>query len=109
MEEKNFNIRVYGLLINDRNKILLSDESRNGMVFTKFPGGGLVFGEGTIDCLKREFIEELGIEIEVMELFYFTDFHFHSAWNKHDQLISIYYFLDYNLKNTLKFSGYVIL
>jgi len=109
MEEKNFNIRVYGLLINDRNEILLSDELRNGMAFTKFLGGGLEFGEGKIDCLKREFIEELGIEIEIKELLYFTDFYLHSAWSKNDQLISIYYFVDYNLKNSLKFANISIL
>ena len=70
----NFNIRVYGLLINDKNQILISDERRNDFSFTKFPGGGLEFGEGTIDCLKREFIEEMNLEIEVLSHFYTTDF-----------------------------------
>ena len=72
---KQFNIRVYGLLINDEQQILLSDEYRNGFAFTKFPGGGLVFGEGFSEALKREFLEEIGITIEVGELFYFNDFY----------------------------------
>jgi hypothetical protein len=38
---KQFNIRVYGLLINDEQQNLLSDEYRSGFAFTKFPGGGL--------------------------------------------------------------------
>ena len=50
-----FNIRVYGICINERQEVLLSDESYRDLHFTKFPGGGLGFGEGTIDCLKREF------------------------------------------------------
>ena len=35
-----FNVRVYGLLINDDNEVLLSDEREFGMDFIKFPGGG---------------------------------------------------------------------
>jgi 8-oxo-dGTP diphosphatase len=93
---KKFNIRVYGLLINSNNEVLVSDEKRNGFEFTKFPGGGLEFGEGTIDCLKREFLEELNLEISVKEMFYFTDFFQVSAFNKNDQLISIYYLVEAN-------------
>jgi 8-oxo-dGTP diphosphatase len=73
MEIDRFNIRVYGLLT-DEGKILVSDEFRLGIFMTKFPGGGLRFGEGTIDCLKREFMEELDSEIKNIIHFYTTDF-----------------------------------
>ena len=59
----NFNIRVYGILINDKKQILVADEYIRGGLYTKFPGGGLEFGEGTRDCLKRELKEELGITV----------------------------------------------
>ena len=36
-----FNVRVYGLLINECNQILISDEEEYGVRFSKFPGGGL--------------------------------------------------------------------
>ena len=85
-----FNIRVYGLLINDRNKILISDEQEYGMQFSKFPGGGLEYGEGLIDGLKREFIEECDAEVDVISHFYTTDFFVKSAFND-SQIISIYY------------------
>jgi ADP-ribose pyrophosphatase YjhB (NUDIX family) len=85
-----FNVRVYGLLLHD-NKILLADELIKGMEITKFPGGGLEFGEGTIDCLKREFMEELSQPIEIMRHFYTTDFFQISAFNSNHQIISIYY------------------
>ena len=85
-----FNVRVYGLLINDRNEILISDEQELGMRFSKFPGGGLEHGEGLIDGLKREFIEECNVEIEVLSHFYTTDFYIKSAFND-SQIISIYY------------------
>ena len=86
-----FNIRVYGLLINDEKQLLVSDEWIRGAYFTKFPGGGLEFGEGTRDCLKREFMEELNLQIEVLDHFYTTDFFQESAFRPGDQIISIYY------------------
>jgi mutator protein MutT len=89
-----FNIRVYGICINEQNEILLSDETYNGHAFTKFPGGGLEWGEGTRECLKREFLEEFQLEITVGELFYLTDFFQVSAFSANDQVISIYYRID---------------
>ena len=61
----NFNIRVYGICINSNNQVLVADEIVRGNYLTKFPGGGLEFGEGTRDCLKREFKEEMDLEVEV--------------------------------------------
>jgi len=85
-----FNVRVYGLLINDDDEILISDEQEYGMRFTKFPGGGLEPGEGLTDGLKREFIEECNAEVEIISHFYTTDFFVKSAFNN-SQVISVYY------------------
>lgn len=85
-----FNVRVYGLLINDHNEVLVSDEQEYGMRFTKFPGGGLEYGEGMTDGLKREFVEECNAEVEVLSHFYTTDFFVKSAFND-SQIISVYY------------------
>ncbi|MDQ7950009.1 MAG: NUDIX domain-containing protein [Pedobacter sp.] len=85
-----FNVRVYGLLISPQNEVLISDEFEYGMNFTKFPGGGLELGEGLIDALKREFMEECNVEVEVTGHFYTTDFYEKSAFNE-SQVISIYY------------------
>ena len=85
-----FNVRVYGLLINDNNEVLLSDEREYEMDFTKFPGGGVELGEGLIEALKREFIEECSAEIEVLSHFYTTDFYEKSSFNE-SQVLSIYY------------------
>ncbi|GAB5539391.1 MAG: hypothetical protein Salg2KO_14940 [Salibacteraceae bacterium] len=95
MSNPNYNIRVYGILINDHNQLLVSDERYGGMEFTKFPGGGLEPGEGLVDCLKREFSEELSIAIEVVDHFYTTDFFQQSAFDDSQQLISIYYKVSY--------------
>jgi len=87
-----FNIRVYGILINEAKQVLVSDEFVRGMQITKFPGGGLEFGEGTRDCLRREFMEEMNLEVEIGAHIYTTDFYQQSAFNKDQQIISIYYF-----------------
>lgn len=87
-----FNIRVYGVLIDSDKKVLIADEFIRGGYYTKFPGGGLEFGEGTRDCLKRELKEELGIETEIGEHIYTTDYFQLSAFNVDDQIISIYYY-----------------
>lgn len=99
-----FNIRVYGICINENHEVLVSNEKHNGLSFTKFPGGGLEFGEGTIDCLKREFLEEFNTEIEVGELFYLTDFFQPSAFNENHQLISIYYRFRFKSETSWKLS-----
>ena len=86
-----FNIRVYGVLINEQRQVLVSDEYIRGSYYTKFPGGGLELGEGTRDCLKREFKEEMDLEVEIGEHLYTTDFYQVSAFNPAHQIISIYY------------------
>ena len=86
-----FNVRVYGILINEKKQVLVSDEYIRGNYYTKFPGGGLEFGEGTRECLKREFKEEMDLNVEVEEHLYTTDFFQLSAFNPGDQIISIYY------------------
>ncbi len=86
-----FNIRVYGILISDDNQVLVSDEFIRGNYYTKFPGGGLEFGEGTRACLAREFMEEMGLKVDVKEHLYTTDFFQMSAFNPEHQIVSIYY------------------
>ena len=88
-----FTLRVYGILINEYKQVLVSDEYIRGNYYTKFPGGGLEFGEGTRDCLKREFIEEMDLKVEVGEHIYTTDYFQMSAFNPSHQIISIYYFV----------------
>lgn len=103
-----FNIRVYGILVNDKKQVLVSDEYIRGGYYTKFPGGGLEFGEGTRECLKRELKEELGIDSKIDEHIYTTDYFQLSAFNPDHQIISIYYFASplEELKVTLKNSPF---
>ncbi len=101
--KKMYNIRVYGLLVNEQQEVLVSDEFRMGMNMTKFPGGGLEAGEGLIDCLKREWQEELNATIEIEKHFYTTDYYVKSAFNS-AQLISVYYLIKTSNALTVKIS-----
>ncbi len=86
-----FTIRVYGILKDEQNNVIVSDEKIRGSLFTKFPGGGLEFGEGTRECLVREFREEMNLSVQVNEHIYTTDYFQRSAFNPLHQIISIYY------------------
>jgi 8-oxo-dGTP diphosphatase len=87
---KRFNVRVYGILIKE-GSVLVSDEYIKKNKVTKFPGGGLEFGEGTKECLIREFREELRLDISVDDHLYTTDFYVASSFDTNSQVISIYY------------------
>jgi ADP-ribose pyrophosphatase YjhB (NUDIX family) len=84
-------VRVYGILMNENKQVLVSDEYIRGEYYTKFPGGGLEIGEGTRDCLKREFMEEMNLQVSIGEHLYTTDFFQISAFNNAHQILSIYY------------------
>ncbi|MBK1441514.1 NUDIX domain-containing protein [Parapedobacter sp. ISTM3] len=98
-----FNIRVYGILINDRQEVLISDEREYGMEFTKFPGGGLEYGEGLREGLDREFKEECGAGIQILRHVHTTDVFFKSAFND-SQVIGVYYLVKNNDSLVCRFS-----
>ncbi len=94
-EMDTFTIRVYGFLINDNQEVLVSDERESGLEFSKFPGGGLEYGEGLLEGLKREFDEECGVAIEILHHVYTTDFFVRSVFNG-NQVIGVYYLVRHN-------------
>jgi len=89
--ERRFNVRVYGIWI-DNGRLLVNEEQIKDRAVIKFPGGGLDWGESTLDCLKREWQEELGLDVEIKQHFYTTDFFQASAYDN-SQVISIYYLI----------------
>lgn len=87
---KPFNVRIYGLAVH-QSRLLLLREPFMGELIVKFPGGGLEFGEGTRECLKREFKEELNLDIRIGRHIYTQDFFMASALNPKEQILMIYY------------------
>lgn len=55
-----------GIVINENDEVLMVKTHNAGWVF---PGGQVEVGENVIDAVKREVMEETGIDIEVGEVF----------------------------------------
>ena len=90
---RRFNLRVYAIIHNEKGEVLLSKERRGGSEFTKFPGGGVELGEGILEALHRELLEEL----DAASLFFVNDFFQVSSFRPEDQIVSFYYLVE--LKN----------
>lgn len=59
-------IATAGIVINEKDEILMVKTHNYDWVF---PGGQVEVGENVIDALKREIMEEAGVDIEVGEVF----------------------------------------
>lgn len=55
-----------GIVTNDKDEVLMVKTHNSGWVF---PGGQVEVGENIIDAVKREILEESGIEVEIGEVF----------------------------------------
>lgn len=75
MEITNERITTAGICIKD-NKVLIGQRESKGSIGNKweFPGGKNRWGESEEETLKREFLEELGVVVEVGKLLATHDF-----------------------------------
>lgn len=95
------NIRVYGLCIK-QDKLLALEEMYAGEKLLKLPGGGLEFGEGTLDCLSRELFEELNLRTKSFAHFYTQEEYVVSRFNAKEQLLTIYYRIEIENQSELQ-------
>ena len=103
-----FNLRVYAFIINDKQEVLLSDEYEFGTFFTKFPGGGVEYGEGILDALKRELKEELNVDVLSSEFIFFNDFYQSSQFHVDRQITCFYYLVQCDTISHLGKEKYLI-
>lgn len=78
-------VGVGAMVFNDEGKVFLSqrgEKASNERGTWEFPGGKVSFGEKMLDALKREFMEEYGMSIEIIELLAVDD-HIIIAENQH--------------------------
>ena len=64
-------IRVTAAIIRDKEKILIAQRKRGSSLELKWelPGGKIELNESPEECLKRELLEEFGIETEILGFF----------------------------------------
>ncbi|MCX8124351.1 MAG: NUDIX hydrolase [Spirochaetes bacterium] len=72
LSHKKIRIRVAGLVVED-NKILLIAHKKGSQVYWLLPGGGVEYQESLDEALKREFLEELGLNVEVGDIAMIAD------------------------------------
>lgn len=65
-------IRAAGILIQD-NRILLVQHEKKGKKYWLAPGGGVDYGEKVDAAVRREFKEELNIEVETDDILWVAD------------------------------------
>ena len=99
-----FNVRAYAICENDT-KILSLYEYHKGKIFCKLPGGGVEFGEGVLDCLHREFSEELDVKIEIVEHLYTQEHFVESILDDGRQILLIYYIVKITDLENLKINS----
>lgn len=95
------NVRVYAICIKYA-EILVLFEKYAGEDLVKLPGGGLEYGEGTMECLHRELKEELNLRVKNVEHFYTQEAFLKSKFNENEQLLTIYYLAEIEDETELK-------
>ena len=68
-------VRISGICLKDNQILLVKHKTINaeGILWAP-PGGGMQFGESAIETLKREFLEETGLEIQVGALLFVNEY-----------------------------------
>lgn len=67
-------VRVCGICVDKDCLLMINHHGINESDFWSPPGGGLQFGETAETCLKREFLEETGLEIQIHQFQFICEF-----------------------------------
>ncbi|NLK62139.1 MAG: NUDIX hydrolase [Fusobacteria bacterium] len=83
-------VRVTGILQNEKNEILFIKHRKNGDEYWLLPGGGVDYGETFQEGLKREFLEETNLKIEVNNMAFLSEA---IEPNHKRHIINVYFFV----------------
>lgn len=78
-ENISFRPSVYGLIVKD-GEVLVLENITNKLLW--LPGGGVEINEGIEEALKREFLEETDIQIQIGKFLFFHENFYYSHKNK---------------------------
>lgn len=73
-------------------------------IILNFPGGGVELGEAPLAALRREFVEETGLEVSISDLLFATGLFQQNPDYPNEQLLHLYYRATLN-GNETTFSG----
>jgi ADP-ribose pyrophosphatase YjhB (NUDIX family) len=65
-------VRVAGICV-ENERILTVSHYKQGQEYWLLPGGGVSYGESMEEALKREFVEEVGIDVGVGDILFIFD------------------------------------
>jgi 8-oxo-dGTP diphosphatase len=85
-----FRPAIYGVLIQD-GQVLLVRAPKTFLGVVGFPGGGIELGEAPLDALRREFLEETGLEVEPVRVLWATNQMHRARLNPAQQLIATHW------------------
>jgi 8-oxo-dGTP pyrophosphatase MutT (NUDIX family) len=85
-----FRPAIYGVLI-QAGRVLLVRAPRTFLGVVGFPGGGIEPGEAPLDALRREFVEETGLEVEPVRVLWATNKLHRARLNPTQQLIATHW------------------
>jgi 8-oxo-dGTP diphosphatase len=67
-------VRVCGICLEAERILLINQSGLREGNFWSLPGGGLQVGESAEACLKREFLEETGLIVEISDFLFVCEF-----------------------------------
>lgn len=99
---RRFSCRIYGVL-REGSRVLLTRSRFGDSTFVNFPGGGVEIEEAPGDALRREFLEETGLEVRLVRTLYANQ-EAHLSTAAPVQIVSVYWLVE-RVSGDLRMSG----
>lgn len=99
---RRFSCRVYGVL-REGDRVLLTRSRFGASTFINFPGGGVEIEEAPGEALRREFLEETGLEIRPVRTLYANQ-EAHLSTAAPIQIVSVYWLVE-RVSGDLRLAG----